>query len=299
MKIGDEIRQRIGEAIRRHDKLLLILSSWSVRSEWVQYEVEAAIVRETWQQRRVLFPIRLDQTVMRTQREWAAMVRDRYHIGDFSNWREPDTYGRQFQRLLRDLNVQDQSPRGAAGSRRPAPAALGRATTGDEPEGDKVAGHVFISYAREDSRSADELQQLLEGAGIPVWRDTADLWPGEDWRAKIRHAITGNALAFIACFSMTSLSRGKSYQNEELTLAIEQLRTRPPEDRWLIPVRLDECEIPDRDIGAGRTLTSIHHIDLFGDHFDDSRARLVEAVQRILKRHANVGVTTRRSSRDP
>lgn len=38
---------------------------------------------------------------------------------------------------------------------------------------------------------------------------------------KIHRAITGNALAFIACFSRNSLVHGKGFQNEELTLAIE------------------------------------------------------------------------------
>ena len=62
------------------------------------------------------------------------------------------------------------------------------------------AGHAFISYVREDSNRVDQLQRRLEAAGIPVWRDTADLWPGEDWRAEIRRAISDNALVFIACF---------------------------------------------------------------------------------------------------
>jgi len=119
-----------------------------------------------------------------------------------------------------------------------------------------------------------------------VWRDTADLWPGEDWRAKIRSAITDNALVFIAGFSQASRARGMSYQNEELTLAIEQLRLRPPDDPWLIPVRLDECEIPGRDIGAGRTLTSIQRADLFGDRSVEGAERLVAAILRILGRHA-------------
>jgi hypothetical protein len=66
-----------------------------------------------------------------------------------------------------------------------APAADGR--------GGRGGGHVFISHVREDSRSVDRLQAMLEAAGVRVWRDTADLWPGEDWRAKIRHAITGDA----------------------------------------------------------------------------------------------------------
>jgi hypothetical protein len=60
----------------------------------------------------------------------------------------------------------------------------------------ELIGHAFISYAREDSPRVDQLQQMLKAAGIPEWRDTAGLWPGEDWRAKIRHAITDNALVF-------------------------------------------------------------------------------------------------------
>jgi hypothetical protein len=145
-----------------------------------------------------------------------------------------------------------------------------------------VAGHVFISYVREDSDRVGQLHGALQAAGIPVWRDTADLWPGEDWRLKIRRAITDNALVFIACFSLAALARGKCYQNEELALAIEQLRLRQPDDPWLIPVRLDECDIPDRDIGSGRTLTSLQRADLFGDRFDDGATRLIAAIRRIL-----------------
>jgi hypothetical protein len=151
------------------------------------------------------------------------------------------------------------------------------------PSGSGVRGHVFISYVREDSERVDELQRRLQAAGIPVWRDTCDLWPGEDWRAKIRRAITDNALVFIACFSRASLARSKSYYCEELTLAIEQLRLRPADDAWLIPVRLDDCEVPDRDIGGGRTLTSIQRADLFGDHIGEGTNRIVDSILRILR----------------
>lgn len=147
---------------------------------------------------------------------------------------------------------------------------------------DLCDGHAFVSYVREDSHDVYKLQQILGAAGVPVWRDTADLWPGEDWRAKIRSAITDNALVFIACFSSHSAARPKSYQNEELTLAIEQLRLRHPGDPWLIPVRFDDCKIPALDIGAGRTLDYIQRIDLFGDRRDAEIARLVATVRRIL-----------------
>jgi transcriptional regulator with XRE-family HTH domain len=155
-----------------------------------------------------------------------------------------------------------------------------------EIERGKAAGHAFISYVREDSGFADELQQMLEAAGIRVWRDTADLWPGEDWRKKIRHAITQNALVFIACFSHNSVARKVSYQREELHLAIEQLRLRNPEDPWLIPVRFDNCDIPDLDIGGGRTLASIQRADIFGDHSSEGAVRLATTVRRILGNHS-------------
>jgi hypothetical protein len=148
------------------------------------------------------------------------------------------------------------------------------------PEGH--LGHVFISYIREDAVQVDRLHRMFEGARIPVWRDTVDLLPGEEWGQKIRAAITDNALVFIACFSRRSVGRDKSYQNEELTLAIEQLRQRNPAEPWLIPVRFDECIIPDRSIGAGRTLASIQRADLFGDRIDEDAKRLLAVVRRIL-----------------
>ena len=64
-----------------------------------------------------------------------------------------------------------------------------------------MTGHVFISYVREDSSRVDRLDGLLQAAGLRTWRDTADLWPGEDWRLMIRNAITRDALVFLVCFS--------------------------------------------------------------------------------------------------
>ena len=89
-------------------------------------------------------------------------------------------------------------------------------------------------------------------------------------------------MAFIACFSSHSVTRQKSHQNEELLLAVEQLRSRQPDDPWLIPVRFDDCAIPDRDLGGGRTLASLQQVDLFGANRDAAAARLVAAVKRLL-----------------
>jgi TIR domain len=157
-----------------------------------------------------------------------------------------------------------------------------RAATEAGAGGEEPGAHVFICYAREDDLSVDRLQRDLEMAGISVWRDTAHLWPGEDWRLRIRRAITDDALVFIACFSSRSTARAKGYQYEELALAIDQLRMRRPDVPWLIPVRFDECPVPDIDLGGGRTLASIQHVDLFGEHRDAAVTRLLTTVRRLL-----------------
>lgn len=140
------------------------------------------------------------------------------------------------------------------------------------------------------------MQRVLEARGIRVWRDTAELWPGEDWRAKIRHAITDDALVFIACFSHNSAGRQKSYQREELALAIDQMRLRKPDAPWLIPVRFDDCDIPEYDIGVGRSLASLQRADLFGARSDEATSRLATAVLRILGRQSREPSQSSRAS---
>jgi hypothetical protein len=101
---------RIDEAIRIHDKLLLVLSENSVTSAWVEKEVETAFERERRQDNKpVLFPIRLDNAVMRTDQAWAADIRRTRHIGDFVRWKDHDAYQQAFQRLLRDLKAEGGS----------------------------------------------------------------------------------------------------------------------------------------------------------------------------------------------
>jgi hypothetical protein len=143
-------------------------------------------------------------------------------------------------------------------------------------------GHVFISYVREDADKVTRLEHLLRDAGIEVWRDTTALWPGMDWRSEIRRAITDDALVFLACISDTSVNRVKSGQNEELVLAVEELRKRRPDQPWLIPVLFDKVDVPDLDVGGGRTLRSYQWIDLSGDNWDQA-GRLVASVVRILE----------------
>src|SRR6266700_119873 len=105
MKIGDHYHQRIDESIRLYDKLILVLSEHAVQSAWVERKVVSAREKEDQECREVLFPVRLDETVMQTTKAWAADIRRRWHIGNFTQWKDYDSYQRSFERLLRDLKA--------------------------------------------------------------------------------------------------------------------------------------------------------------------------------------------------
>lgn len=123
---------------------------------------------------------------------------------------------------------------------------------------------MFLSYVRENATVVDTLVKDLKARGVSVWLDRERLVPGQRWRDAIRTAIRGGDL-FIACFSREYLARDRSYMNEELMVAIEELRQRATSRSWFIPVSLDGCAIPERHIGAGETLHDLHWVDLTAD----------------------------------
>lgn len=149
---------------------------------------------------------------------------------------------------------------------------------------DAATGHlesarwVFVSYVHDDSAVVDQLCADLADAGVHTWRDSDQLLPGDDWRLAIRRAIEGGT-GFIACFSRRSEDRSHSYMREELVLAIEQLRRRPSDSGWFMPVVLDDVMPPDTSIGAGRTLRDLHFI-----RWEEPRARALKALLAAIGR---------------
>ena len=113
---GKKLHEQIDEAIRIHDKLLLILSPHSMESEWVKTEIAKARKREARDQRRVLFPIRL--AAFETLRDWECFDADtgkdsareirEYFIPDFSEWKNHDSYVSALNRLIADLKSSDR-----------------------------------------------------------------------------------------------------------------------------------------------------------------------------------------------
>jgi hypothetical protein len=108
LKWGEHIRTGIDEAIRLHDKLLLILSKSSVASGWVEREVKTALAKERKEKRTALFPVRVDKAIFDSPFDWATEIRRERNIGDFTRWKSHDDYEKAFDRLLRDLKLEAQ-----------------------------------------------------------------------------------------------------------------------------------------------------------------------------------------------
>jgi hypothetical protein len=105
LPIGGKILDEIDAAIRLRDKLLLILSEHSIQSDWVEDEVKTAFEEERRRGQTMLFPVRIDDSVMKTKEAWAAKLRSDRNIGDFRHWRNHDEYQKIFQHVLHDLTT--------------------------------------------------------------------------------------------------------------------------------------------------------------------------------------------------
>jgi len=110
---GRKLHEQIDQAIRVHERVLLILSAHSMNSEWVKTEIAKARKREVEQKKQVLFPLRL--VSFETIRDWECFDADagkdsareirEYFIPDFSDWKNHDAYEKAFGRLMKDLKA--------------------------------------------------------------------------------------------------------------------------------------------------------------------------------------------------
>lgn len=137
--------------------------------------------------------------------------------------------------------------------------------------------HVFLSYVREDSRIVGYIAEVLRKNDITVWVDRDNLNPGERWRDAIRTAIQGGQF-YLPIFTKAWANRQRSEANEELLIAIDELRKRPRDRAWFIPLRIDECDVPNYPIGAAETLGDIQRLDFSDLGWTEALGRLLRAL---------------------
>lgn len=113
---------------------------------------------------------------------------------------------------------------------------------------------IFLSYASGDRAEVEKLYTFLSSQGTDVWYDQEKLLPGQDWNYEI-HKGLDEADVILICLSKKSVSK-EGYVQKEIRLALDLALEMPDGRIFLIPARLEECDLPYK-------LKSYQWVDLF------------------------------------
>jgi hypothetical protein len=130
---------------------------------------------------------------------------------------------------------------------------------------------VFIAYVDEDVRTAKKIYQAMQDHGFRPWLDKKKLMPGQNWPRAIETAIQTSDF-FVACFSRRSTSKRGSFHSE-LRYALLCAEKIPLDEIFFIPLRLDDCRVPNR------IATRVQYVDLFPD-WDAGLHRVLAAMKK-------------------
>jgi serine/threonine-protein kinase len=141
--------------------------------------------------------------------------------------------------------------------------------------------NVFISYAREDKKKIHELSRWLEAGGwITVWQDV-EILPGQEWEIEIEKAARSSDVVLV-CLSHLSVKK-VGFVQKEIRFILELADEKPEGMIFAIPVRLEECEVPN-------SLRRWEWVDVFNKH---GYGRLMRS---LIARATSSGVSISRES---
>jgi hypothetical protein len=133
---------------------------------------------------------------------------------------------------------------------------------------------VFIAYVEEDAAAAQKLYADFKRFGFHAWLDREKLMPGQNWPRSIDRAISVSDF-FVPCFSKHAAVKRGTFHSE-LRYALDYAATVPLEDIFIIPVRLEICEVPRR------ITREFQYVDLFPD-WDAGVRRIVRSIERQMR----------------
>ncbi len=125
---------------------------------------------------------------------------------------------------------------------------------------------VFLSYDHADMVPVRELYNVLIQEGFDVWFDEESLVPGQVRQLTIETALR-NSDAIIICLSQIAVER-EGFIQKEFKFALDKALEIPEDRIFLIPLRLEECNIPNR-------LAHLQWVDIFNEN---GYERLVRAL---------------------
>jgi len=114
--------------------------------------------------------------------------------------------------------------------------------------------NLFLIHAHSDRKAVHKLYSRIIKDEIDAWMDVENLQPGQDWQHEIREAILKSDVV-IVCLSR-GFDKQHGYRHEELKIALEKAKSLPDDEIFIIPLRLEKCDMPE-------SLGHLHRVDLF------------------------------------
>jgi purine-nucleoside phosphorylase len=126
---------------------------------------------------------------------------------------------------------------------------------------------VFLCHWSGDKPVVRELHRRLRRDGFKPWLDAEDLVGGTRWEDAIEDAVRASD-AVLVCLSAASVSK-EGYLQREIRFALGVADEKPDEVIFIVPVRLEDCEVP-------RRLKQWQYIDYFQP---DGYSRLIASLK--------------------
>ena len=103
---------------------------------------------------------------------------------------------------------------------------------------------AFLIYATEDRELVEPYYDFLKENGADPWMDCHRILPGSDWNLEQDKALESADVVIVFVSILSNEKRGQCQR--EILLALEHHQKRLPLDTYLIPLCLDDAELPER-----------------------------------------------------
>ena len=123
---------------------------------------------------------------------------------------------------------------------------------------------IFLCHSSGDKAEVKDLYNLLLQRGADPWLDSEKLLPGQDWNLEINKVLDASDVILL-CLSKKSVDK-EGYVQREIRIALDRALEMPEGRIFLIPARLEECELPYK-------IKSYQWVDLF----------VADGIEKLLK----------------
>lgn len=255
------IRRAIDKELNKTSVTVLLIGQRTAQRKWIQYEISESVERGNGLlgvyinglrdqhgvvSRRGNNPLDTIHFIKEGTKVSASQLYQTYDwiynhgFENFASWVE--------QAARSTISASNLEPRGTNNRSVPIPLL------DSESRVSKRALRAFLCHATNDKPSVRELYNRLSSDNVDPWLDEERLLPGQDWQLEIPQAVRASDVV-IVCLSRDSINKS-GYVQKELRLALDVADEQPEGTIYLIPVRLEKCDVPKR-------LQRWHWVDLF------------------------------------